>query len=359
MSRTIDTTDIAWPWPFTRADLTAGLRQAMADTSLWVLSAQPVTMTHMRPSIGRLRGMLVEYETRESRGTCRLVLKEPRGTTRTGLAGAGRREVGVYRSLAANLPLATPRLIAASPVGDWLILDAIKPAGDPSRWKAEDYRTAIDGLVTLHDRFMGLAEDLGAFPWLSRPLESDYEVHVSAAAQAIERIVTGGQPTCLARFPERMRVLANLTLHADRVAASLRHQTATLLHGDYWPGNIAALPDGSQIVYDWQLAGVGPGVMDLLVFVSKSLWWFGSLPLESEEIAAYYRERMAARAGIEWTDASWDEAWDHALMWRFLQEWIDLLAASTDSLLESHVSRIDQVWFEPIRTAMQRRLGVT
>ncbi|NIN93720.1 MAG: phosphotransferase, partial [Anaerolineae bacterium] len=50
----------------------------------------------------------------------------------------------------------------------------------------------------------------------------------------------------------------------------LRRAPNTLLHGDYWPGNIAVLGDQRQIVYDWQLAGVGPGVIDLLVFVNKS-----------------------------------------------------------------------------------------
>lgn len=351
-------TDIAWPWPFSRADLTAGLRQMRRDTSLWVLSAQPMTMTHLRPAIGRVRGMVVEYETKAGRETCRLVLKEPRGTTRTGLAGAGRREVGVYRSLASQLPLATPELIAASSVGDWLILEEIRPARDPVHWEPHDYLAAIDGLVTLHDRFWNLGEDLSVFTWLSRPLESDFEVHVAAAAQAIERIVATGEPGSLARSPERMKVLANLTLHADAVGAPLRKQPNTFLHGDYWPGNIAVMHDGRQIVYDWQLAGVGCGVMDLLAFVSKSLWWFPRMPLPPEHIITHYRQQLETQVGMRWDDEAWGELWDHALMWRFLQEWIDLLAASTDSLLISHVELIDRVWLGPVGRALKRRLNV-
>jgi hypothetical protein len=346
----------AWTWPFSRADLTAGLRRHLGDPTLQVGEVKPLTITDRRPSIGRVRGLRVVVQTQRGSQTLRLVAKEPQGTTRTGLAGVGRREVGVYQSLAAQLPLSTPALVAADPHGDWLVLEAMTSGRAPSRWEASDYRTAIDALVRLHDRFWSLGEDLAAFPWLSRPLEADFAVHVTVAAQAIERIVHDGKPEVLARQPDRLHVLARLTEAADRVVEPLRRETSTLLHGDYWPGNITVLRNRSQVVYDWQLTAVGPGIMDLMVFVSKSEWWFEALPLSREEMIARYREGMAARTGAAWDLAAWETLWDHALMWRFLQEWVDLLAVSPNPLLETRAEQLDRVWLDPVAEAVARRL---
>lgn len=347
-----------WPWPFSRGDITAGLRRHLGDNTIQVIEIQPVKMSYLRPSIGRVRGLRAEYEGDHGKRTIRLVVKEPRGATRTGLAGAGRREVGVYQSLAAQLPLSTPALIAASPYGDWMLLEALQPARDASQWLAEDYRTAIDALSSLHDRFWDLGEDLDAFPWLSRPIDSDFEVHVAAAAQAIERIVEEGQPAPLAAMPERMQVLARLTTLAEQVVEPLRDVPRTFLHGDYWPGNIAVLKNRSQVVYDWQLAGVGPGVVDLLVFLTKSEWWFGDLPMPREDIVGLYRDNLVQRLGVVWPEEAWQQLWDHALMWRFLQEWVDLLAATPGPILETRAEQLDRIWLYPVAQAVKRRLGM-
>ncbi|UCF62323.1 MAG: aminoglycoside phosphotransferase family protein [Anaerolineaceae bacterium] len=349
-------TTLDWEWPFSLADITAGLRRYFEDTSLRVIQIRPKTMPYRRPAIGRVRAMRVEYSTSTGSGTCDLVVKEPRGTTRTGLAGAGRREVGVYRSLTSHLPLPTPTLIAASPIGDWLLLEALQSVRDPSYWKKEDYVVAIEALTRLHDRFWGLETDLTVFQWLSRPIRADFEVHVAAAAKAIERIVNQAQPEPLATVPERMQVLAALTMQADQIVTPLLKQPSTLLHGDYWPGNIAVLEDGRQVVYDWQLTGVGPGVIDLLVFINKSSWWFDKLPISQEEIVECYRQGMAAGPRVTWEEDEWNLIWDHALMWRFLQEWVDLLAVSPDPLLETRADQLDHVWLHPVASAVSRRL---
>jgi hypothetical protein len=348
----------SWPWPFAQADLTAGLRRHLGRADLEVIDIQPVSVQHQRPSIGRVRGILVSYQSEGEAGSCSLVLKEPRGTTRAGLAGAGRREVGVYQSLAGQLPVRTPALIAAAVTGDWMILEAVRPLRRPDRWKPDDYGKAIQGLAALHDRFWGLGDDLEAFPWLGRPLQADFGVHVAAAAQAIDRIVTSGRPEALAARPERVAMLARLTAQADEIAAPLLRLPATLLHGDYWPGNIAVVRDGRQIIFDWQMASVGPAVLDVLTFVTKSQWWFGELPLEPAELVALYRQTLAERGGVEWPDDAWQTAWEHARMWRFLQEWVDLLAASPDALLGASTEALERLWLEPVSDAVSARLGV-
>lgn len=346
----------SWDWPFTNADLTAGLRRYLGESSLRVDTIEGHPVQGLRPAIGRMRGLRVHYETESGDGACSLVVKEPHGTTRTGLAGVGLREVGVYQKLAQHLPLETPHLIAASPVGDWLLLEALSPMLDPGKWSRGDYLTAIANLTQLHARFWNLEVDLAVFPWLSRPLTGDFTVHVTAAANAIEHMVHEGHPGLLTEEPERMQVLAALTMEADRVVAPLRSQPNTLLHGDYWPGNIAILEGRGQVVYDWQLTGIGPGVIDLLVFINKSEWWFDRLPLERQEIVHAYLDGIGREIGFHWEKELWSLLWDHALMWRFLQEWVDLLAASPDPILETRAAQLDEVWLEPVARAVSQRL---
>lgn len=349
----LKSTEQQWPWPFSRADLAAGLRRFFEDPTIWIEGAEPLTISHLRPSIGRLRGAVIRYAGERESGTCRLIVKEPRGTTRTGLAGAGRREVGVYRYLASEFPLRSPQLIAASQAGDWMVLEEVRPHRKASDWTKADYARSIRALTDLHDRFWGLAEDLSAFPWLSRPLDADFEVHVAAAGNALEQIVDRGR---LASWPERVHTMAHLILHADRVIEPLKSQPSTLLHGDYWPGNISIQEDGSQVVYDWQMAAVGPAILDLVAFALKSEWWFGELPVSQAEIVRQYREQLADTAAFAWEDEYWQELWDHALMWRFIQEWMDLLAASPITLLETRSEQLERVWFEPLSQAVARRL---
>lgn len=346
-----------WPWPFSRSDLTAGIRRYLGDTSLQVLDAQPTTLGDRRPSVGRIRGLLVQYAGDRAEDQVRLVLKEPSGATRTGLAGVGRREVGFYRSLADQVPMRTPGLVAHSPLGDWLLLEFLESRARPDRWTAADYLAAVAALADMHNRFWDLGVDLEAFPWLGDPLASDFEVHQAAADKAIERIVAAGKPEPLAGFPGRLWLLETLAREADRIVAPLRSEPGTLLHGDYWPGNIAIQADGQHSVYDWQLTGTGPGILDLLVFINKSDWWFGPLPITQEELIHSYRARMGEQGGIEWDDDHWLLLWDHALMWRFVQEWLDLLAAIPLPILATRAEQLNIVWLQPLEDAVERRLA--
>jgi hypothetical protein len=345
-----------WSWPFGLSDLTYGLRRYFNDTSVHILQIDPIGLPHRRPSIGRVRGIKVEYQLGEKNHSCVLVVKEPQGTTRTGLAGAGVREVGIYESLAEHLPVNTPRMLVGSPLGDWLILELIAPSKDPMSWDSSDYLEAIDQLSALHDRFWALDEDLGTFPWLGHPLAADFEVHRTAAKQGLARIRESGKPATLSQQTKWMDLLERLITYADHIVEPLQKETHTLLHGDYWPGNIAVFEGSKQLIYDWQLAGVGPGVVDLLTFIYKSVWWFEELPLEQAELIERYRRRIAEKTGMVWKQEDWLKLWDHALMWRFVQEWIDLLAVTPEPLLETWADRLEKVWLDPVGRAAERRL---
>ncbi|NIM93495.1 MAG: phosphotransferase [Anaerolineales bacterium] len=352
-----DELNVTWTWPFGKGDLTAGLRRSLGDLSLQVTEVRPITIARRRPSIGVLRGLQVNYIGQNGEGSCQLVVKEPRGTTRTGLAGAGKREVGVYQFLSTQLPLFIPTLIAASPSGDWLLLEAVPPIREASVWNRNDYLKAIDSLAQLHDRFWNLGEDLNAYPWLSRPLTADFDVHAKAAVHAIDKIQFNSTSESSIRSPRQIEVLRSLAENAEVVTRPLLREPSTLLHGDYWPGNISVMKDGSQIVYDWQLTAIGPAVLDLMVFIKKSLWWFDSIPMTEDEIVQYYRERLQLKSEISWEQDRWDEIWDHALMWRFLQEWVDILAASPEPILTAREDQLEEVWLEPVVVAAKRRLN--
>lgn len=348
--------NLVWIWPFSLADLTAGLRSRLRDNSAAVETITPFGLKDSHPAIGIIRGIRLQYQASGAAGEIVLVVKEPRGTTRLGLAGAGRREAGVYTSLATEIPLHMPRCFAASPSGDWILLDELEMVRPQSQWTAQDFRRALRDLAKLHDRFWNLDVDLAAFSWLARPLNVDFEVHINAAARAVEHIVHYGKPDHLARDYQKMAVLAQLTTGADMVVAPLLKESKTMIHGDYWPGNIAVVPQQVNTVYDWQMAGIAPGILDLVTFIKKSEWWLTPLPLSMEEMQTYYRTAILEQSGHEWTSDTWNLLWDHALMWVFIQAWLDVIAASPDAVAEVSSADIDQVWLEPIMAAVKRRL---
>ena len=349
-------------WPFPVSELTAGLRRRLQHPGLRVLEMWQEPMPG-RSGIGTLRGLGVEVQWQlpgpradQNRQRMSFVVKEPVGATRAGLAGVGLREVGLYKSLAGQLPLATPGLIAADPAGGWLVMERLPPGRPTEAWTAADYRAAAAALARLHDRFWGLEEDLSYYPWLGRPLTADFAIHLQAAQAATERIVQQSAPSILAAQPTRLKALRHMLAHAEQVIEPLRHAPQTLLHGDYWPGNLSILPDGRIAAFDWQLSGLGPGVIDLLVLINNGRWWAGDLPVQPGDLVTDYRAALAAAPGYEWPDDQWKLLWDHALMWRFMQEWLDLLAAMPAALVEARAPLLDEIWVRPVTEAIERRL---
>jgi aminoglycoside phosphotransferase (APT) family kinase protein len=80
-----------------------------------------------------------------------------------------------------------------------------------------------------------------------------------------------------------------------------QHNPDTLLHGDYWPGNL--LWDGGELVavLDWEEAAVGDPLADLAVARLDVLWAFGEAAMH--DFTRCYRER----AEIDWRNLPhWD-----------------------------------------------------
>ena len=344
------------PWAFTRAALTAGLRAYTNDASLVINDLYEMTIPFKRPSIGRIRGLNAACESADGKKFFRLAVKEPQGSTRTGTAGAGLREVSFYRNLADQLPVCVPRLFASHPNGDWLIMEMLPLERKPESWTASDYMLAVERLVALHDRFWGLGSDLAVYPWLARPLGTDYAIYIQAATTGVRKLADHVNSDLLTREPELISMIKRMVEHADKIAAALRTAPATLLHGDYWPGNITLNVDNDFIVYDWQQASIGPGVLDLFHFIQASQWYFSPLPITPNELITCYRSGLSNASHHLWEDTDWAVMWDYALLWNFLINWVDMLVNIPTSVLQTQYPQMRCLWLEPVSAAINRRL---
>lgn len=344
------------PWAFSVSELTAGLRRYTGDSALTVKKIEEYRMVNQRPSSGRIRAISVQCATSTSQNSFKLVVKEPIGATRTGTAGAGRREVALYRTMSEQLPVKVPQLLAYHPEGHWLVLKLLNGGKPPEEWTQANYLAAVDQLVLLHDRFWSLGQDLTAYTWLARPLDGDLAIHIQAATSGVNKLMDEMSTNVLVDDQELVEALEKLVSHAGAIAQRLRAAPSTLLHGDYWPGNIFILPDESLYIIDWQRAGIGPGILDLFTFIQSSGWWFAPLPVDINELVKRYRQGLSKLSRYTWTDEDWEELWDYALMWVFLVDWVDLLASIPNAMLKTRYNQLKNQWLNPVKSAVARRL---
>jgi len=110
------------------------------------------------------------------------------------------------------------------------------------------------------------------------------------------------------------------------------------------------------VVFDWQLAGLGPGVLDLAAFITGSEWERRPLPIARDELIALYRAEMAQRLNVQWTDDHWALLWDSALLWRFTQEMFGWAASAPREEFTARAAAFRDIWLDPALAAAARRL---
>jgi aminoglycoside phosphotransferase (APT) family kinase protein len=154
-----------------------------------------------------------------------------------------------------------------------------------------------------------------------------------------------------------LSILGQIISQADQVVQPLRALPFTLLHGAFGQRNLLRDEDGDPIVLDWQHAAIGPGLLDLLVMSTSTRWEHGGLPLPEAELAALYRREIKRCLYVEWSEAEWAELWDHARLWRFLQETLSWAAGATPEEFSARAAGFEEVWLEPVLAAAERRLG--
>jgi hypothetical protein len=342
-------------WPFSESELTAGLRRFSGDPTLQIRRYYDREVTQRLPSVGKLRGIEVETSGADGERTYILVLKEPHGSTRTGAAGAGLREVSIYQTLCDHLPVKIPQLVAAHPRGEWLVLEHLPTGRRPDKWSAADYLLAAEQLALLHDRFWGLGADLEVYTWLEKPLHSDRDIYIQAARKSAQDLSLKPD-SFIGSQTDVLEITDKIINHLDEIIAVLQDSPSGLLHGDYWPGNINIHQKDGLTVFDWEDAAIGPPVLDLLGFIQGSSWWFSPLPIPADEITHHYRQRLSQLGAHTYKEDEFSQLWDHAVMWTFINGWVSTLANTHDALLGMRLGALEEVLFAPLRAAVERRL---
>jgi hypothetical protein len=355
----VATTNLAWDWPFSNAQLTAGVRRYFTDASLQVSAclSGPVSFLPAEGQ-GEQRGLQITYHTPGGPDLpVACMLKQPRRATRRGLAGVGVREAGVYRSLSSQLAFATPAVIAADPAGSWLVLEAVESTVAPGAWTADLYVRAVRELAAMHERFWDLAEDLSVYDWLTRLLTHDFDIYALGAVNAVERMMVDDRPQLITASTETLNRLGQLLTQVERIGERLRAVPSTLLHGDFRPRNLAVNDDGDFVAYGWGMAAVGPGLLDMLVFTQSIAWEGATPPVRPETLWRVYRDEIGQRLGLRWSDEEFAELLDYALMWYFIQEQLEYAASAPPARFDPVVDRFERLWLAPALDAARRRLG--
>ena len=253
-----------------------------------------------RPYAYRTSHRLDELEFVQPDGTqLKLLLKDlrrselgPARRVKPRLVHNPRREVEAYRVLA-DANLGTP--ICHNSGKHWLLLEKVQGV---ELWQVGELATWVDvarWLAAFHDHFA------------SKPPSSvallDYDAPFFRLWPERAR----------SRHPELRRVLSGY----DRVIKLLISQRRTLIHGEFYASNI--LVAGSRIApVDWEMAGMGPGVLDLAALLSG---WGDS---ERTAIAAGYgdvsSEVLSAaqlHLALQWLgwSADWTPPPEHARDW--------------------------------------------
>jgi aminoglycoside phosphotransferase (APT) family kinase protein len=313
-----------------------------------------------------------------------LVLKRGRSYTGAILAGSARREASFYRSLAHQLPVRTPRLlltaddladersqplVLSAPYSiatqwdgtvecdnDWVLMKALpsEMVWPRASWTAEHYRLSLDALADLHATWWGSPPDPSDYPWVWMPTGHHTEGLIRDARAALVEIESAPWGH---RFYSRQRLHAWLRVLDDPTCLLdvLVKMPQTLIHGDYWPGNIAMREDGPA-VFDWQMVGVGPAPYDLSCFHSSSRWWFGRIPLSLIEIRSHYLERLNDKLGQRVDRYIFDIGMDAARAWRFAVLWPTVILEHHVGLL-ANLTHMRATAIEPAFASLRRCIG--
>ncbi len=194
------------------------------------------------------------------------------------------REVDVYRTLLAGAGLGTPgfhgAVIEPAAGRHWLFLERVRGPALPDVGDLEQWERAASWLGAMH-RQLGATARAGTGP--ASLLRYD--------AESLRRWLRRARAA-----PGSSSALAWLAPRHEVVVERLAALPTTLVHGDYHASNVlidARTTPARVAAVDWELAGLGPGVLDLAALVSGD--WSEE---ERRRMCVAYRQG-AGDAGLE------------------------------------------------------------
>lgn len=195
------------------------------------------------------------------------------------------REIETYRTILAKGEAGPPTCYGAvvEPEKDryWLFLEKVPglelyQVGELDLWKE-----ATGWLARMHYRFARDLPGRREHPSLLHYDVSFYETWLWRACT-----LQNGDG---ARSPGISRVLERLVACYDRVVQRLSALPVTFIHGDFYPSNVlvSRSPGGVRVcAVDWEMAAVGPGLVDLAALTAGR--WAGREEAPLELALSYY-----------------------------------------------------------------------
>jgi aminoglycoside phosphotransferase (APT) family kinase protein len=202
------------------------------------------------------------------------------------------REIATYEWILAPFAAGAPRFYGSAPDrrrgGHWLFLERVcgvplTEVGDFAVW-----RQASSWLAALHGRFArhpGLSDATAAVP-LVRYDRAHARAWMERAQQNLEADATQSRSVRL-RF-------ASLARHYESVLDEIAVQPSGFVHGEFFASNVLVeTAAGCKHVrpVDWELAGVGPLLMDLAALTA------GWMEDKRVELATSYRTATRDESG--------------------------------------------------------------
>jgi aminoglycoside phosphotransferase (APT) family kinase protein len=200
------------------------------------------------------------------------------------------REIEVYRSVLAGANLGAPRYYGSvvEPERDrfWLFVEKVEGRELYQVGELEEWELAARWLAVMHARF---ADDVERHLAEARLVRHDRAYYRSWIERAKEYAAG-----------ERRQALDWLAIRYGGVVERLASLPATVIHGEFYASNVL-VADGSRVApVDWEIAGAGPGLVDLAALAT------GWGPGERAALARAYEEaaRASGSPGVEEREAA-------------------------------------------------------